>query len=87
MFRPRVRDSLGGRVSQGADRFKQLAHGRLAVMGMAASQIIADLRKIRRRGGSPADTHLGAEHLLQAGVHLFLLNKLTAIGLGNTFAH
>jgi len=56
-------------------------------MGMAASQIIADLRKIRRRGGSPADTHLGAEHLLQAGVHLFLLNKLTAIGLGNTFAH
>ena len=35
-------------------------------------------------GGRPADTHLRAEHLLQASVHFFFFNELAAVGLCNS---
>ena len=43
--------------------------------------------KVRCGGGRPADTHLRAEHLLQAGVHFLFLNKLAPVGLRNALSN
>ncbi len=56
-------------------------------MGMADFEIFVDVLKICCRSGRPAETHLRSEHLLQAGVHLLLLNQLAPIRLSDTITH
>jgi hypothetical protein len=46
-----------GRLFQGTDSLVPLAHGRLAVVGMALFEIIADVLKVSSGGRRPADTH------------------------------
>ncbi len=49
-------------------------------------EVVADALQIRGCGGRPADTHgLGAQHLLETGVHFFFFDELTPVGLGYTF--
>jgi hypothetical protein len=48
-------------------------------------QVIADALHVRGGGRRPTDTHLGAEHLFKAGIHLFFLDEFPAIGVGFAF--
>jgi hypothetical protein len=50
-------------------------------------EVIAYLLLVRCGGGRPADGHLGAQHLFEAGVHFFFFDKLTPVGLCNAFPH
>lgn len=50
-------------------------------------EIIANALQVRCCCWRPAYTHLGAEHLFQAGVHLFFFNELAAVGLRDTFPY
>jgi len=51
-------------------------------------EVIAYAPQLRCGGGRPADTHgSGAQHLFEAGVHLFLFNGLASVGLRDTFTH
>ena len=75
-----------GRFLQRTDSIEQLAHSRMPVVGMALLKVVIDTLKVGCRGGRPADTHLGAEHLLQAGVHFFFLDELAPVGLRNALA-
>ena len=43
--------------------------------------------QVRCGCGRPADTHLRAEHLLQASVHFFFLNELATVGLRDALTH
>jgi hypothetical protein len=58
------------------------ADGCLPVVRMVVSEVIVDVMNILCGGWCPADALFsGAQHLLQAGVHLVLLNKLAPVGL------
>ena len=73
------------------------AHGRLPVMRMVVFEVVAQVLQVGCGSGRPLNAHflwaqhfrtaLGPQHLLQAGVHLFLFDELTPVGLGNTLAH
>ena len=54
---------------------------------MAAFEVLTDMLKVRSRCRRPSNAHLWAEHLFQASVHFFLLNKLASISLGYALAH
>jgi hypothetical protein len=52
-------------------------------------QVVAYLLQVRFGSGSPADPHLGAQHLFKAGVHFVFFDEFTPVGLrissaGNT---
>jgi hypothetical protein len=50
-------------------------------------QVVADMLHVRGGGRRPADTHLGAEHLFTAGVHLSFLDELAPVSASFAFEH
>jgi hypothetical protein len=50
-------------------------------------QVVADAFHVRDRGKRPANTHLRAEHLFKAGVHLLFFDELAPVGAGFAFLH
>jgi len=54
---------------------------------MPLFEIVVDAFEVRRCCRRPADEHLRAEHLLQAGVHFFFLDEFTSVGLGYALAY
>jgi len=56
-------------------------------MRVVLFQVIADMLQVRCGGGRPADVHLGAQHLFEAGVHVFFFDELAPVGLCDTFSH
>ena len=50
-------------------------------------EVIVGVLKICCGGGRPGDTRLRAKHLLQAGVHFFFFNELSAVGLRDALAY
>lgn len=71
-------------MAQFLDGGIQLSHGWLAIVPMMLLQMLCNVRDCKRR---PADTHSGAEHFFEAGVHLFFLDEFAPVGAGFAFLH
>lgn len=73
-----------GRSLQGLDDFEELFDGWLRQARIAPGQIVPDILQVVCRRRSPADSHSGLKHALNAGFHLVLFNELATIGLSDT---
>jgi len=57
-------------------------------MGMMLFEVIADVLQVCRGRERPANAHhSGAQHLLEAGVHLIFFDELATVSLRNAFTH
>lgn len=73
------------RVLQTADFLVQLPHRRLTILRVMLSKVLADTLQVGCGGRRPANAHLGAQHLLEPGVHFFLFYKFVPVGVGFAF--
>jgi hypothetical protein len=75
------RTTAARRILEQLNGFVKLADSLLTILRKSFCQISADFLKIGGGSGRPANSHSGAQHLFDTGVHLRLLNELSSIRL------